>query len=273
MIKIKQQPIVTSSTDLHGDKIPLDVLKQFFEQLPDPWVLNNNHDLSKPPIGIGYNKQFGQTEDGVWAILIDVDVWDEEEFNKMGGFSISYLRNKITMNPNREGDIEIIFNPMILDKNEINELIQLSTDNVQIDAREVIQKALEIPFVLILKFSAVAFFAAFFGKMGSDTWDLLKNKITVLASKKSSNKLPPPVCQFIFVDQRNDSTIEVLVTVKVETLDVIENNREELFKILDEVLSINKNQKLKKIAICYDSKISRWKAEYCLTKDNKILKQ
>jgi len=52
MKKIKQQPVVTTSTDLHGEKIPLDVLQQFFEEFPDPWLLNNNHDLSKPPIGI-----------------------------------------------------------------------------------------------------------------------------------------------------------------------------------------------------------------------------
>jgi len=204
--------------------------------------------------------------------MIDVEVWDEEEFNKMGGFSISYLRNKITIDPNRDGDIEIIFNPMVFDEADINELVNLSTDEIQIDAREVIQKALEIPFVLILKFSTVAFFTAFFGKMGSDIWDLLKNKIKILASIKSNNKLPPPICQFTFVQQMNNRTIEVLVTIEVETLDVLDKNREELSKIIDKTLSKYQEQKLNKIAICYDNKISKWRSEYCFTEDNKLLK-
>jgi len=272
MKTIKKQPIVTSSTDLHGDRIPVDVLKQFYEDMPDPWVLNNNHDISKPPVGIGYNKQFGQIDGGVWAIMMDVDVLDEDEFKKMGGFSISYLRNKITMNPKQDGHIEIIFNPMVLSESEINGLVSLSTDEIQIDAMEVIQKAYEISFVLILKFCSLAFFAAFFAKMGSDTWDLLKNKIKKLAQKKSNNSLPSPVCQFIFVKQIDGFNVEVLVTVEVEMLDAISDHSKELEIFVEKTLSTKKHHNLKRIAIYHDPKNSKWKTAYCLTEDNKIIK-
>lgn len=188
MKTIKNQIVVTSGVDLHGDSIPLEILKEFHEQMPEPWLLNNNHDVSKPPIAIGYNKKFSEIEDGKWAIMMDVDILDEEEFKKMGGFSISYLRNLVTMDPSKPGDVEILFNPMVVTKSEIDELVSLSTEKLQIDARELIQKAFEIPFVLILKFSTLAFFTAFFGKMGSDTWDLLRDKIKSLAQKKKKKR-------------------------------------------------------------------------------------
>lgn len=272
MIKIKKQPIVTSSVDRHGDQIPLDVLKKFFEQMPDPWVMNNNHDISKPPMGIGYNKQFDKLDDDIWAIFFDVEVWDEEEFKNMGGFSISYTRNKICIGTKENGDIEILFNPMLLERSEIESLVRLTNKKIQIDAVELIQKNFEIPFVLILKFISLAFFTAFFGKMGSDTWDLLKKKIEIFAKEKDSKSLITPKCQFCFNDQMNGSNIEVIINVEVNCLDMLENTNQEILEIIEDVKRKHRGKQLKRISISPLPEKPFWEITHCIDKDNNLIK-
>lgn len=273
MRTIENQIVVTSGVDLHGESIPVERLKDLYEQMPDSWLLNNDHDFSKPPIAFGYNKKFGKIQDGKWAIMVDVDILDEEEFKKMGGFSISYLRNLITMNPSKAGDVEILFNPMSVGISEINDLIKLSNEKLQIDARELIQKAFEIPFVLILKFSSIAFFTAFFGKMGSDTWDFLRHKIKILAERKGKQKeSKPPICQFMFKKRQQDNFVEVIVTVRVDAFKLIERKSQALEPFLESIFSSSKQVAFKRIAISFDENSDGWQMDYGLTQDDKILK-
>jgi len=269
-MKIERQPIVTTSKDRHGDQIPKDILKQFFKELPDPWVLCTNHDFSRKPIGIGTNKSFGEIKPDVWAIMMDIEVWDEEEFKKMRGFSFSYLRNKVTMNPSKEGDIEIIFNPNVLSDQEVNALVKLSNEDIQIDAREIIQKAFEIPFVLVIKFCTAAFFTAFFGKMGADTWDLLKKKISGFAAKRQSPTLPRPACQFNYFEIRNDYKTEIVIDLKVSELDYISENHTELHALINNVFdSVDDN--IKRIAIVKNLNNSAWETEYVLSENDELI--
>ena len=270
-MKIEKQPIVTSSKDSHGDQIPVEILKRFYDELPDPWVLCTNHDFSKEPIGIGSNKSFGEISPGIWAIMMDIEVWNEVEFKKMGGFSISYLRNKVTMNHSREGDIEIIFNPMVLTDIEVGELVGLTNENIQIDAREVIQKALEIPFVLVVKFCTAAFFTAFFGKMGADTWDAVKKKISEFASKRQSPTLPPPKCQFNYFEIRNNYNTEIVINLNVSEIDYITHNQRQLDTLINHVFD-SSEENIRRIAIVKDENQSGWKTEYVLLYNDKLLK-
>lgn len=268
MKKIPKQPIATTSVDRHGDQISFENLKQLYEQLPERWVLNNNHDLSKPPLGLGYNKHFGKLNNEIWAIFIDVEVWDEQEFNKMGGFSISYTRNKITRNPNRAGEIEILFNPMFFIESEISPLINLSNNYIQIDGVELVQKGLEIPFVLVLKFISYSFFAGFIGKIGANTCDSLINQIKHLAKEKTKQSADVPKTQFVIPTLASGKNTEVLININIEYLEMIKSEREILLDLINK--TERRNQNLKKIVIDHNYQTMTWELTHCIGHENNI---
>jgi hypothetical protein len=89
MRTIKGQTKASTNLDLHGDKITKEELLSLFNQMPAEQAVNLDHDLSKMIVGRMYNKQFVETEEGEFSIKVDVDVFNEEEFAKRGGFSIA----------------------------------------------------------------------------------------------------------------------------------------------------------------------------------------
>lgn len=114
---IKGQTIASTHRDSSGDKIPKDKLHDLFSQIPEIWIGTSYHDLSKGPFSKGFNKRIVELPDGELAIKMDIEIFDEEAFKRMGGFSIEYTRGTLRCGQG-EPSISIWLNPMQFDIQE-----------------------------------------------------------------------------------------------------------------------------------------------------------
>lgn len=267
MKTLKRQILDSTHVDLQGEQTPREQLEQLFEQMRDPWILTPDHNQAKPPVARAYNKEFSQLDDGEWAIRADIEVFDEVAFAKYGGFSIAYLRRRLTTNPQRQPEVEVIYNPDVFTDDEIGDILDLSTKDLQIDGRELVQKALEIPLILIVKFAVAAYFAAFFGAVGTDTWKYLRQKIKALAQRKRQQSQKALTCQFIFPMQYQGRDIEVLAEVPVDSFPLLETCK--VSTIIDLDVHI-KGRRVQKVAIRFDAEAKRWVITYCISDDGSV---
>src|SRR6266851_853142 len=76
---IKGQVIASTSVDAHGEALPEEAIRTFFEQLKDPSVSFRNHDTSQAPVCRGFNKRLERLPDSSLAIVIDLEVLDEQD--------------------------------------------------------------------------------------------------------------------------------------------------------------------------------------------------
>ena len=268
MKTLKRQIVASTHVDLHGDQIPREQLERLFEQMRDPWILTSEHNQAKPPIARSYNKEFSQLDDGEWAIRVDIDVFDEVAFANYGGFSIAYFRRRRTINPQRQPEVEVIYNPDVFTDDEIGDIIALSTKDLQIDGRELVQKELGIPLILIVKFAVVAYFAAFFGAMGTETWKYLRHRIKVLAERKRQQSQKALTCHFIFPMQYQGCIIEVLAEVPVDSFPLLETGKVSTIIDLD---VYTKGKRVQKVAIRFDAEAKRWALAYCISDDGSVI--
>jgi hypothetical protein len=219
---IRGQVIASTGVDSHGDSIPRDALEQMFETIPDPWLMMDSHDPSKPPIARGYNKKFIQLERGTWAICADVDVLDESKFTTYGGFSISFTRETCTMNPDRVAEVTLAYNPRLFAREDVVDVIYASTDDLQINVQDRHQKGIEQTVILFLAFAAGSIFSGFFKEIGKDGYTKLKAKIAELSKKAEKEHQADLECHLTFSFERQGRNTEVLVSVSANDIDYLE---------------------------------------------------
>jgi len=268
---LRNQVLATTNTDFHGDRIPPERLREIFEQLPDPWLLANGHDLSLPPMARAVGKRFVQLDDGEWSIQADVEVFDEAAFAGKRGYSIAYLRNTLSVNPDRRGDVEIIFNPGVFPESDIGDLVSLSTPDIQIDARELIQKGLEATVVLLLQFGAAAFVTGFLAKAGSDTWDALRERLKVQAAARMAASGEAVVTHLQFVVDGPNSQVEVLVEVPVSDYPLLEDDLPLVESALLQVQTFAAESEIRMVALRFSRDPSRWELCYFVRQDGEVV--
>lgn len=66
MKEILGQYLISTSIDSHGEQLSREELFQLFQSLPEELVINDEHDLSKPPIAVAKNLQFVEIEPDKW---------------------------------------------------------------------------------------------------------------------------------------------------------------------------------------------------------------
>lgn len=264
---IRGQIIATTSTDLHGDNLSKDELQQLFEQMTDPMIMNQEHDFTKPPICKSYNKQLYQLESGEWAIKCDVDIFDEEAFDRYGGFSISFTTCRYTIDPNNEPSIEIRFNPRIFNRDEILKIMDFSGIPIQIDILELKQKGLEIPAIIFLSFATGAIASGFFNKLGGDIYDVLKRQIIkVLDLCKKEKNTEPTLNVSLNIDYQGHP-LKVIILVKMADITVLENNRDLVNSIKNYITKVIGECPLRVIALEVCTGEQQWLHKYYIDTD------
>lgn len=235
MRTIHGQTIATSGKDRHGHSIPLDKLRLLFDQIPDPSIMCDNHDPAGPPTCKAYNKQFVQMDDGDWAICADIDIFDEVAFEKYGGFSIAFTTSRFTVNANRKPEIEITVNSRLIPVEEFHDIARQSEDDLQIDVRDLFQKSLDVPAIVLINFAANAIVSGFFGALGTDLYGLLKKKLKECAQRIREEHDTELQCNITFQFQHGENRILVLVTVRAADLDMLSTRGVTADTIIDHV--------------------------------------
>lgn len=186
---IFEQVMTTTNLDSQGDKLTRDELQQIFDTMPAEVLIGIEHDASLPPMGRGFNKKMKQLDSGEWAIVMDVEVWDEQLLKGFGGFSVGFNRGRIcTAYPGRPADLEIRLNPLHYPEEVFQDIVMMSTDSLNINTVEVKQRAEDPMAIAVLKFVSAAVAAGFFGQIGSEAFNLLRKTLADLPFRTKSGK-------------------------------------------------------------------------------------
>ena len=249
MRTIKGQTIASTALDLHGDKITKEELLSLFNQMPAEQPVNLDHDLSKPIVGQMYNKQFVEIENGEFSIKVDVDVFNEEEFAKRGGFSIAFFRRRLTINPSREGHIKILFNPVLIDSEDVTSLVGISNKSIQIDAQELVQKSNEVSTVILILFISSSIASEFFKRAGADAYDLLKSKLREVGEKYRAKRKTEVQFHFKFTADLGTRSVEVIVESDTDDLSIISRRTLLIEPLLKQISTYTENTDIRRITI------------------------
>lgn len=249
MRTIHGQVIATSAVDRHRHPIPVDKLHLLFDQMPDPWIMYDNHDPAKPPTGRSYNKQFVQLDNGDWVICCDVDIYDEVAFERYGGFSIAFTVSRFTINSNREPEIEVTINSRLIPVEEFHDLARQSTDELQLDVCDLFQKSLDVPAIIFLIFASGAIASGFFGALGTDLYGLLKKKIKEWGNRIREQHGTELQCNITFTIQHHGNDVSVLVAVRSADLDLLEERGVTAETIIDNINQVAASRDLQKVVM------------------------
>jgi hypothetical protein len=139
---IEGHVIASTHLDLDGERIPHSTLRKLFTELPDPWILNREHDLSRPPVGKGFNKRLEPQPDGELAIKMDIEVWDESLLEVPGrGISIAFQRTSTRLGMGAP-DLNVLMNPRQFDyKVTVDDIARLRPQNLTVEVTERVEKA------------------------------------------------------------------------------------------------------------------------------------
>lgn len=274
MKTIKGQIIAGTGIDAHGDNITKRELRVLFDQIPEELIVNQHHNLSKPPVGRMYNKQFVETSDGEFVIKVDVDVFNEGSLKEMKGFSISYTdpENRLTLNRSRKGDIEILFNPLVFNREDMIYLIKTSNESIQIDAIELKQKALEHIAILILKFAAVSFVTGFLGKAGVDAYKALKAKIIELAEKRKAKKESRIILQLVFTGKIAGRSVYVIIELLPEDLNIVKQYKLSIESALQYTVTTIGHNEIQRVALRVQRKEPYWTLVYFVDMEGNVVR-
>src|ERR1043165_3958749 len=89
---VTDQIIASTSLDSHGERLSEAELTSYFEQIAENSVGVSAHDLFQVPAFRSFNKRLWRTPAGALAIVVDVEVLDEERYSTFGGYSIAFTR-------------------------------------------------------------------------------------------------------------------------------------------------------------------------------------
>lgn len=249
MRTIYGQVIATTGRDNHGHAIPVERLRELFDQIPDPWLMCDSHDPAKPPVARSYNKQLVQIENGNWAICSDVDIFDEEYCQRFGGFSISFGTSRFTVNPDRDAEIEVTINPLLIGLEEFYEIARRSSDELQIDVKDIYQKSFDVPALIFLSFATGAIAGGFFQEVGSDLYRMLKEKIKEKGRALFDEHGLDLKCNLTFHVQHRGNDVSILVAVRSVELDLLAERGITPDAIIEHINRIAGDKDLQKVVV------------------------
>lgn len=270
-MELKRQVLATTHVDAHGEKLTKDELVQLCDHFSPEMTLNNEHDLSLPPIATAFNLTIEQTEDGEWRIIGDVIINDESAFKNKGGFSMSWLADIYTTKPNVPADIEIYFNPRHFSENDALLLIKSSDSSVTINARQLKQKALEPVLILIIKFVSASALVGFFGKAGSDAYDGLKKKLASIISNKEKEGKSVSL-QIHIPNNINPLNAELILEVPGNLIEYARAGALDFESAVTCAKRLPYSTTLKKVVITSYKKPPKWQVKYYIKGDGSVVK-
>ncbi|MDG6999112.1 MAG: hypothetical protein JRN15_08370 [Nitrososphaerota archaeon] len=259
MKTVHGQVIASTSLDLHGEQLTETQLKLLFENMHPESILNQDHDMSKPVVGRMYNKRLSRLESGTLAILVDIDVLDEEAYAAKGGISLSYKRNHYSINPNREAEIEVLYNPRVFSYEEIESLMKLSNSELQIDAVEMVQKAFDAIVLMVLAFAGMSIANGFLKKAGSDIYDTLKSRLKKISQLKKEKLNQETIFQMQIQININQTQTLVLIQFSAEQFNVIDGGRLSTDALLDRIYSAIGVNKAQRVVVIISESDPFWK--------------
>ena len=223
--------IMTTHLDRHGEQFALSALQQIKKQIDNCIIPQGiDHDPRIQPIGRSLTAEVTKLDDGEYALDVLTEYFDNLE-------TIEDIKDKeLVIHEYSLDDFEIRSDRNFRDEtdkqliNEISNILQCSKQ-----PEEEIKKALEplSVFWICGAFVLGGISSGFFNKIGSDAFDLLKNKLATLFSKRKEGE-KEKLLAFDFTITNKKCNVEIILTNP--TPDDIEKVMQEGFNRLDNIL-------------------------------------
>ncbi len=220
---IKDSLMASTHLDSQGDRLSEEELKNIFEQIPDPYIINQGHDISKPPCGKAFNKRIKRLSDGDLAILVDLEIYDDQLQIDPRGLSISFAKKQPIEFAN-DANVLIRFNPHVIEKKDMHLLMELKNDLIIPDVIELRQKGLDPIHIVIIEFILISLVRGFFEEAGHELFREFKNKLITIAESHRKRNSMELIYHIIFKDTIGVNNVEVLVVVPSSLLPILKGN-------------------------------------------------
>lgn len=264
------QVMASTSVDAHGEAIPEDVLRDLFEQMPDPLPLHIGHDQGTKPVSRAYNKRLETFDDGTLVIKCDIDIDDDADLDGFGGLSVGYSSGRYTLYPNRQPHIEIAFNPRLMRTAEVHKLVELSRQDLQIDALHLVQKSLDVPAIIIITFATSAYFGGFFSAAGEDTYVAIKKYLSLWRRRIREEHGADLICQFNFVHVSRGVKTKVIATFPSSELRSIQHRGMTAAQVLACIREQFDVEVLEKASVVWDANSRTWRIVHVVDRSGNI---
>lgn len=264
------QIIASTALDAHGERLTKGQLEDFFVQTPERFLMNQQHDWSKPPVALAYNKRFEQLPNGEYAIKVDMEVFDEVTLGQYGGVSLAFTRRagRYSARADREPEVVLSYNPRQFASDRVHQIVNDVGDSVAIDIEERAEKAVEPTVILLLKFVSQALAAKFLGEAAMGGFRILRQKIHNLAFSAPASGRTPRV-QLIFEIPRSGGRTEVLIEISAS--DLAEEASLSVGSALLFVQGKVGDSAIARVAIRSISDSPRWEILYFITDDGELV--
>ncbi|WP_447956996.1 hypothetical protein [Vreelandella sp. EE7] len=179
--------MATSHPDKHGDRLARSALDQLADSVCNSFIpMNVEHDPRGGPCGRVLSAEVRERADGEYEVAADVEIFEGTIAKIQDGREVVQNRTQPS------GTLAVTWDRSYLNE-EDQELIAELAEAIGAHTNQEHKKAAEPLSILwlIAGFLGVAgssFAAGFFGKMGSDSWDLAKKKLSKLIERKAASK-------------------------------------------------------------------------------------
>ncbi|MFH2048600.1 MAG: hypothetical protein ABIJ12_04050 [bacterium] len=224
MKTIMGQVMTSEGTDLQGDIITEEEIRIIFDKIPETVILNQEHDNTKLPPGIAYNKRLEKLNDGKLAIKMDIDLYDDAIEIDFKGVSITFRRYKIEDTFKENPDINFRYNPRNIDRYYLSSIKNLSSNELKIGFCEVEEKGMLETVIIVVTFASSYIAKGFFENIGADIYKKLKSNIYNTGVKFKDEKNKTLVYHFKFQFDFNSQPVEIYVKCPYTSLELILQN-------------------------------------------------
>jgi hypothetical protein len=271
----RNQVMMSTSLDQHGERFTEEELRACFEQMVPEELMTAHHDPSLPLFAKSLNKRLEQHKDGEWAILADIEVYDEERLKEFGGYSVTVKcggRRFVEKDP----AIEIMFNPRIVDTESMLSLCAyFATEDIPIDAIYLKQKSAELPLMIGVGFTFVAGSIAvgFLREIGKDIYAQLKKRLANACreAEKKDGQGRICECRITFHIERDKGHIDIYTSVTADDLDWMVDHGLSVEEIERQIGELARIEDVKKATLKLDRGRAVWEVVMVIMQDDQVV--
>ena len=203
-------------------------LLQLFNTMPDPHILNRDHDESLPPAGKAYNKRIERQKNGDLAILVDVDLYDENLLLPTCGLSVSTTHITYTDGSGRSPAATVYYDDKVFGNEFWKEIVGCSDNKTCIYAVPKVDRDAGTSLIVVLSFISLPILHGFLGGIGSDAYNRLK-QIFSNKQKDIDTTVGGAICYHLKTIYKVDQfSVEVLIAVPPKMISSTPNSTHDL---------------------------------------------
>jgi hypothetical protein len=103
------QIVATACVDDNGFELTEECLRRCFETTPKRILLSDRHDCSKPPCGELFNLRLQRLENGILAMVADIQYFNDDTITQQHAFSIAFSNATFLHHEKFNHPVDILF--------------------------------------------------------------------------------------------------------------------------------------------------------------------